>query len=207
MELRKVESAYESQKKLHGYSEDVHSRSLWGKLYPFSVMADELCCFPDDMKMIEDIGHVGVSRFLQVIGARIVAVGRAQELALEKENKSALDVAELSLALEEKEKTITELSSELAEEKRLRLSSAEEVKTTKVENDRLGSRVKELQAEVYEAFAQGFERAASQVRVLFPESDVDKLDATKVVVGGQLVEDEAVVVDEGEGSSIGDKIE
>ncbi|XLU26782.1 hypothetical protein S245_062848, partial [Arachis hypogaea] len=142
-----------------------------------------------------------------VIGARIVAVGRAEELALEKENKSAMDVTKLSLALKEKERTIAELSADLSEEKRLRLSSAEEVKAAKVENDRLGLRIKELQAEVYEAFAQGFERAASQVRVLFPESDVDKLDATKVVVGGQLVDDEAAAADEGEGSSIGDKIE
>ncbi|XP_016182665.1 uncharacterized protein LOC107624739 [Arachis ipaensis] len=212
MELQRVESAYESQKRLHGYLKDVHARSLWGKFYPFSVMADELCCFPDDMKMIDEVGHVGTSHFLQVIGACIVAVERAQELALERERKVSLDIAELCSAVQEKEKTIAELSyslslkeAEFVEERSLQLASAEQVKTVKGENNHLESRIKELEHEVYEAFAQGFDRAVSQVKVLFPESDVTKLDATKVVVNDQLMDDEAADGDDSKESSIGDK--
>ncbi|XLU82021.1 hypothetical protein S245_005441 [Arachis hypogaea] len=128
--LQMVESAYKSQKRLHGYDENEHGRSLWAKLYPFSTMADELCCFPDDMKMIDEVGRVGVSRFLQVIGARIVAIGRSQELALEREEKEATRVEELSGIIQKKDEKIVELYSfiekkelELAEEQKLRKSS------------------------------------------------------------------------------------
>ncbi|XP_020978598.1 uncharacterized protein LOC110271725 isoform X2 [Arachis ipaensis] len=143
---------------------------------------------------------LGTSHFLQVIGAHIVAIGRTQELALEKEKKEALSAAELSAAVQEKEKVIIELSSflkrketELIEERRLQLSSAEQKKTVKSENDQLVARLKELETDVYEAFAQGFDRVVSQVKVFFPEADVMKLDATKVVVNNELVNNDAMV--------------
>ncbi|XLT88453.1 hypothetical protein HN873_010206 [Arachis hypogaea] len=210
MILEKVESAYKSQKRLHGYDENEHARSLWAKLYPFSTMADELCCFPDDMKMIEEVGRAGVSRFLQVIGARIVAIGRAQELALDREQMEASRVEELSGIIQEKDQKIAELVAsmekkelELADEKKLQKSLSEKLKVVESENDQLSARVKELEGGVYEAFAQGFDRAVSQVKVVCPEADPSKLDVMKVVVNGELVEDEGA--GESEGSSIGDK--
>ncbi|QHO35921.1 uncharacterized protein DS421_9g279430 [Arachis hypogaea] len=149
--LQMVEFAYESQKRLHGYVEDEHAKSLWAKLFPCMTLADELCCFPEDMKTINEVGRVGTSRLLQVIGTRIVAIGRTQELALEKEEKKALSVAELSAVVQEKEKVIVERSSslkqkemELTEEKQLQLSSVEQAKTKKSENDQLVASVKVL---------------------------------------------------------------
>ncbi|QHO19251.1 uncharacterized protein DS421_11g327240 [Arachis hypogaea] len=208
MILEKVESAYESQKRLHGYDENEHARSLWAKLYPFSTMADELCCFPDDMKMIEEVGRAGV------IGARIVAIGRAQELALDREQTEASHVEELSGIIQEKDQKIAELVAsiekkelELADEKRLQKSSSEKLKVVESENDQLSSRIKESEGGIYEAFAQGFDRAVSQVKVLYPEADSSKLDVMKVVVNGKLVEDESVAGSDSEGSSMGDKID
>ncbi|XLU23239.1 hypothetical protein S245_059305 [Arachis hypogaea] len=88
-------------------------RLLWSRFFPFATLTDELCRFPEDSKMINEVGRAGISRFLQVVGARIVAVGRAQELAIETEEKESLNIAELSASLQEKEKTIVELSSSL----------------------------------------------------------------------------------------------
>ncbi|KAL4396767.1 hypothetical protein AHAS_Ahas01G0124800 [Arachis hypogaea] len=51
---------------------------------------------------------------------------------------------------------------------------------------------KELETEVYEAFVQRFNQVVSQVKVVFPEIDVEKLDATKVVVNEKLVDDNAL---------------
>ncbi|XLU59394.1 hypothetical protein S245_018603 [Arachis hypogaea] len=207
-----VEAAYESQRRLHAYREDDSMRSLWSRFFSFATLADEVCRFPEDSKMIEEVGRAGMSRFLQVIGARLVAIGRVQELAVESEVKDSVEISELSTAVQEKEKMITELSSslkgkeeELAEEKRLHSSVLEGNKTLTSENDRLMARVKELENEIYEAFAQGFERATDQVRVLFPEVDAAKLDATKIIVDGELIDDE--VGKQSDSSSIGDKIE
>ncbi|XP_072065650.1 uncharacterized protein [Arachis hypogaea] len=212
MILQMVESAYESQKRLHRYDENMHARSLWAKLYPFGTMADELCCFPDDMKMIDEVGRAGVSRFLQVIGARIVSIGRTQELTLDREQNEASRVEELSGIIQKKVQKIAELSAsmekkelELADERNLQKTSSEKLKILESENDQFFARIKELEGGIYEAFAQGFERAVSQVKVLYPEADSSKLDVMKVVVNGELIEDEAVAGSESEGSSIGDK--
>ncbi|XLU80633.1 hypothetical protein S245_004053 [Arachis hypogaea] len=141
-----VEAAYESQKRLHCYREDDNMRSLWSRFFPFATLADEVCRFPDDSKMIEEVGRSGMSRFLQVIGARLVAIGRVQELAVESEVKESVDISELSAAVQEKDKKNIELSSslkekeeELAEERRLHGEVVEVNKVLKSDSDRLAA--------------------------------------------------------------------
>ncbi|KAL4305950.1 hypothetical protein AHAS_Ahas16G0129500 [Arachis hypogaea] len=116
-----------------------------------------------------------------VIGARLVSVSQTQELAFEKEKRDAVSIEELTKSMEH------------------------ELKELKVEKEQLVARVKELETEVYEAFTQGFDQAVSQVRVLFSETDVKKLDVTKVVVNEKLVDDDAMGKGRGESSSIGEK--
>ncbi|XLU56599.1 hypothetical protein S245_051247 [Arachis hypogaea] len=94
---------------------------------------------------------------------------------------------------------------ELADERKLQKTSSEKLKVMGSENDQLSARIKELESGIYEAFAQGFDRTVSQVKVLYPESDPSKVDVMKVVVNGELVDDEAGAGSDGEGSSMGDK--
>ncbi|XP_057744342.1 uncharacterized protein LOC130962214 [Arachis stenosperma] len=99
--------------------------------------SEEFGQFPADGKMINEVGHIGAS--LQEVGARLVSIGRTQEL----------------------------------------------------EKEQLAARVKELETKVSEAFGQGFYRAVTQVKAVFPEIDVDKLHVTKVVLDGKLVDEDA----------------
>ncbi|XP_020968813.1 uncharacterized protein LOC110267506 [Arachis ipaensis] len=108
--------------------------------------------------MINEIGHIGASCFLQVIGARLVSIGCTQEVSFEMEKKDTATIEELTKFANEKEQKVIELSSslkqknaELAGVKSLQLSTEEELKKLKVENQQLGARVKELETELYKA--------------------------------------------------------
>ncbi|QHN92126.1 uncharacterized protein [Arachis hypogaea] len=205
-----VESAYESQKVLHGYSIDDHAKSLWSKLFPFMTLAEQFGQFPVDVEMINKVGPSGVSRFLQVIGARLVSIGRTQELSFEAGKKDTITVAELTKITEEKERKVKELTSslksqrsELEDARSQQESTNKEISELKIHNEQLVARLGELENEIYESFAQGFDRAVSQMRVLFPDFDAGKLDATKTVVDGKLIDDEAL--EKADGSSIGER--
>ncbi|QHO35683.1 uncharacterized protein [Arachis hypogaea] len=75
-----IESSYKSQEELHGYRVDDHAKSLWSKLFPFVTLSEQFGQFPVDVEMINRVGPAGVSRFLQVIGARLVSIGRHRRL-------------------------------------------------------------------------------------------------------------------------------
>ncbi|KAL4392968.1 uncharacterized protein LOC107621249 isoform X1 [Arachis ipaensis] len=126
----------ETHKRKNHHEGDVMEETCKKKA-KFVEGSEEFGQFPADGKMINEVGHIGAS--LQEVGARLVSIGRTQEL----------------------------------------------------EKEQLAARVKELETKVSEAFGQGFYRAVTQVKAVFPEIDVDKLDVTKVVLDGKLVDEDA----------------
>ncbi|XP_020973189.1 uncharacterized protein LOC110269579 [Arachis ipaensis] len=115
--------------------------------------------FPANVEMINKVGPSGVSRFLQVIGARLVFIGRTQELAFEAEKKDSATVVELTKIAEEKDRRVNELSSSL-KSKNFELENArsqqeamgKEVNDLKSQNSQLVAHIGELETEVYESF-------------------------------------------------------
>ncbi|XP_052110959.1 uncharacterized protein LOC127742417 [Arachis duranensis] len=89
-------------------------RSLFGLIYfLFWSLLTNSANFPDDIKMINEIGHIGASHFLQVISTRLVSIGHTQEVSFEKEKKDAATIEKLTKFVNEKEQKVIELSSSL----------------------------------------------------------------------------------------------
>ncbi|XP_025667737.1 uncharacterized protein [Arachis hypogaea] len=203
------------QEKLHSFEEEGDGSSVWDKKFPFNVLADEIVQSAPDVARIEEVGDVGIDQFMQVLGFRLVSIGRSQEKRHKMMLGNSLEITELKEQLKSKEIVLTELKEELS-------VSKEKLKLVKEDHERavesLGKKVNELstmsdqiievtaklkhmesnhEAEILDAFAEGFERAVIQAKFLHPEEDFTALDPSKVVRDGQLVDDEEVVEEEG----------
>ncbi|MED6172570.1 hypothetical protein PIB30_051282 [Stylosanthes scabra] len=169
--LDEVKTFTENQKKLHGYvgAED--------------LIAEEHFQWKADFDLIESISDVGRAQFMQVYAARMLCIGRYEELKARKE-------------AEQKKGGKSGVRKEHGEG---------EKDTASLEKDKtdLKSRVVELcgqkkEAEVnkenhgYNMLLVGFERAKKQAEFLYPEMSFDKLDPIKVVHNGALVDDDEV---------------
>ncbi|KAL1299597.1 hypothetical protein AAHE18_18G121800 [Arachis hypogaea] len=102
-----------------------------------------------------------VRRGLWIMGARLVSIGRTQELALENKNKIAISVEELVMALKEKEKEVSELTSSL-KTKGQQHDLEDNVRDLRSKKEKFEAQIKELETKVYDTFAQGFDRAVDQ---------------------------------------------
>ncbi|QHN95916.1 uncharacterized protein LOC110265772 [Arachis ipaensis] len=131
----------------------------------------------------------------QIVTLRLLCMGHTAELMGAEES---LKVATLEKSLKEKEAVIIDVTakmksgeSEIANLQDQIRSLQGQIKEHDNEKGRMTSQIHELENDVLEMFATGFDRAVSQVVAFAPEFDVGKLDVTKIVVNRELVEDEA----------------
>ncbi|QHN96310.1 uncharacterized protein LOC107612775 [Arachis ipaensis] len=130
------------------------------------TLADQFGQFSADVKLINEVGASGVCGYVQIMGARLVSIGRTQELALENKNKIAISVEELVMALKEKEKEVSELTSSL-KTKGQQHDLEDNVRDLRSKKEKFEAQIKELETKVYDTFAQGFDRAVDQVNTCF----------------------------------------
>ncbi|MED6151322.1 hypothetical protein PIB30_081405 [Stylosanthes scabra] len=83
--LEEVKVFIENQRKLHAYvgSEDLNS--VWSEHYPLPVIAEEHFQSKADCDLIESVGEVGRAQFMQVYAARLLCLGRYEELKAKRE--------------------------------------------------------------------------------------------------------------------------
>ncbi|QHN97907.1 uncharacterized protein DS421_18g631410 [Arachis hypogaea] len=202
--------AFDWQKKLHGFIVGSSSHSLWSKQFNFAELSDRASQYPGDMLMTRRVGMEALGKFVQVVASRLFCVGRTAEL-IGTEQQEAVDkvssleksygtrIVDLEKAVKEKDDAVTSAvaKAKKAEDEVVRLRDQirllqAEVKEHDVAKGRLTSRVHELEEAGMEMFSYGFDRAVSQIALLALEFDCDKLDMTKIVVGGKLVVDGTV---------------
>ncbi|XLR61558.1 hypothetical protein S83_012230 [Arachis hypogaea] len=198
-----ISAAHESQVILHGYKEGPRN-SLWSSGYPFMAVADEVA------QVIHDAGKVGIARYLQVIGARLLSIGRTTELDAILEGDQVAAIKGLKKSLEDRDARVEKLKTKvkvLKEKVQNAKSELQKVRCdleSKVEEtEKANARILELQEEVLLAFTFGFDRAVAQIGVFFPSFDVSKLDVIKVVNNGCLLDDEAMSEKGDESASVG----
>ncbi|RYR43574.1 hypothetical protein Ahy_A08g039988 [Arachis hypogaea] len=169
-------------------------------------MADEFAQVDADVKTIHDAGKIGVARYLQVMGACLLSIGRTFELdaILDADNVAA--VKKLKESLQERDSKIEKLRAEVKNVKK-----ASETEVVKLKGDLeanvtelvgLKARVAELEEEVLTAFTLGFDRAVAQIGVVAPDADVSLLDVTKIVSNGRLMDDGTLPENQGESESV-----
>ncbi|XP_072089618.1 uncharacterized protein [Arachis hypogaea] len=203
------------QERLHSFVEEGDGSSVWDKKFPFNVVADEVVQSASDVARIEEVGDVGIDQYMQVLGFRLVSIGRSQEKRHRKMSQDVAGVDELKEQLRKKDALITDLKKELSVLKeKLKLEKEEHEKAV----ESLGKKVNELstmsdqiievtsklkqmessrEADVIDAFAEGFERAVIQAKFLHPGEDFAAMDPSKIVQDGQLVDDEEAAEEEG----------
>ncbi|QHN98165.1 uncharacterized protein DS421_18g633690 [Arachis hypogaea] len=117
------------QEKLHSFEEEGDGSSVWDKKFPFNVLADEIVQSAPDVARIEEVGDVGIDQFMQVLGFRLVSIGRSQEKRHKMMLGNSLEITELKEQLKSKEIVLTELKEELS-------VSKEKLKLVKEDHER-----------------------------------------------------------------------
>ncbi|XP_072067673.1 uncharacterized protein [Arachis hypogaea] len=162
------------------------------------------------MLMTRRIGMEGLGKFVQIIGSRLMCVGRTTELI----GAEQQEVVDKAAAVERSYKTkIDELEKSIKERDDVIVSAVAKAKESEEEVTRLRDQIRLLQSEVMEndvakggltariheleengmeMFSYGFERAVSQISLLAPEFDIGRLDMTKIVANGKLAVDGTV---------------
>ncbi|RYR30330.1 hypothetical protein Ahy_B01g055126 [Arachis hypogaea] len=152
-----------NQKALHGYKGGEDLNSLWSEDFPVSMVADAYCQNPADVKLVQDTGDTG--------------------------DRSSVNVYWLNSGAEAHTGWEKLTAAENAEKKPKGDKAALEARLVV-----LGTEKKQLEVAKedhgLEMFAAGFDRAVEQARLLAPEVDLSAMDPCKVVVEGELVEDE-----------------
>ncbi|XP_020962537.1 myosin-4-like isoform X2 [Arachis ipaensis] len=206
--LGEIEKFIKNQKELHGYKRNIDPLSMWSEHFPFMLMADEYGQCSTDVKLVHDVDDVGIAQYLQVIGGRLLSIGRTQELKhasdtfdkksmeklmqenLEKEKKFRVALEQIELK-DEKMKGLMEKMLQL-EEKEKKLDEDKVDLQTKVMELTMEKKSLETDKENhgFEMFIFGFDRAVEQVRFIAPTLDFAVMDPCKVVINGQLVDDD-----------------
>ncbi|MED6113061.1 hypothetical protein PIB30_067493 [Stylosanthes scabra] len=213
--LSEVVLAMESQRVLHGYSGDQNVSSLWCEHYPFMSVIDKYFQSPVDVKMINEIEDVAINRFMQVVGARMMCIGREREVGLLADGDIRKQMDNLLTMVKEKDKKIASLSDalnlkveevgDLKKQVGVLKPQAKELCEVKEEVMHVKRALKETEENRFKMFAQGFNRVVSQVRVLAPDFDVNVMHVAKIVLNGKLVDDDVVEEEEGESEAVVDK--
>ncbi|MED6209216.1 hypothetical protein PIB30_052571 [Stylosanthes scabra] len=176
MAMDEVEKAFKSQLSLHGYKGSEDLSSLWSENYPFTALAEDYGQSLADVKFVTEAGA------LAVMGPRMMSIGRTKEKMLLKMFEEKAVVSKMESLLKVKEDVVSSLTATI---------ETKEYEMAKLEVD-----LKEKTDQGYEMYVQGFERAVSQVRVIAPNVDVNKMDVTKVVVNGVMVDYDIVGQDD-----------
>ncbi|MED6195569.1 hypothetical protein PIB30_039084 [Stylosanthes scabra] len=187
------DGASDKGKKLHGYVGAEDLSSVWSEHFPLPVVAEEHFQSKADFDLIESVSDIGRAQFMQVYAARMLCIGRYEELKARKEakrkrnegDKELLGVKAENEGLKEKvqklEKDRAELETRVVELCGLK----KEVEASKEDHG-------------YEMLLAGFARAKRQAEFFFPEIQFDKLDPIKVVHNGALVDDDEVDLEGGD---------
>ncbi|MED6133466.1 hypothetical protein PIB30_028532 [Stylosanthes scabra] len=144
---------------------------------------------------------------MQVYAARLLCIGRYDELKARKE-------------IEQKKEDSAKLQKNMEREKKLQLAmehvalKEKDVLDLKSENEELKGKVEKLEKDKtcleareaetskehhgYEMLVVGFERAMKQAGFFFPEVKFDQLDPIKVVHNGALVDEDEVDAEGGD---------
>ncbi|XP_072092605.1 uncharacterized protein [Arachis hypogaea] len=162
------------------------------------------------MSRIEEVGDVGIDQFMQVLGFRLASIGRSQEKRHRKVLQSAAESTDLKGQLETKETMLSELKKEhsitkekLKLEKEEHESAKESLGKKESELTTINERIVEVtlqlkqiessrEADILDAFAEGFECSVIQGKFLCPGGEFTAIDPSKIVRNGQLVDDEEV---------------
>ncbi|MED6195780.1 hypothetical protein PIB30_041274 [Stylosanthes scabra] len=78
--LEEVKVFAEKQKKLHGYIGKEDLTSVWSEHFPFSVLAEEHFQSKTGLDLIGSVDSVTRAQFMQVYAARLLCLGRFEEL-------------------------------------------------------------------------------------------------------------------------------
>ncbi|XP_015972720.1 uncharacterized protein LOC107496030 isoform X2 [Arachis duranensis] len=181
---------------------------MWSEHFPFMLMADEYGQCSTDVKLVHDVDDIGIAQYLQVIGGRLLSIGRTQELKhasatfdkksmeklmqenLEKEKKLRVALEQIELK-DEKMKGLMEKML-LLEEKEKKLDEDKVDLQTKVMEMTMEKKTLETDKKNhgFDMFILGFDRAVEQARFIAPTLDFAVMDPCKVVINGQLVDDD-----------------
>ncbi|MED6180576.1 hypothetical protein PIB30_011337 [Stylosanthes scabra] len=214
--LEEVKLITEKQKKLHGYAGEEDLTSVWSEHFPISVVAEEHFQSKTDLDLIDSVDSVTRAQFMQVYAARLLCIGRYEELKAreEAEQKKKEEGASVQ-KLVELERKLKVASDQLAVREKEMLELKTDVeglkgKLQKLDKDKtdLEARVVELAVEKKEAETSKenhgyamleivFERARKQAEFFYPDLKFDNLDPIKVVYNGALVDDDEVDVEGG----------
>ncbi|MED6144764.1 hypothetical protein PIB30_018612 [Stylosanthes scabra] len=200
--LEEVKLITEKQKKFHGYAGEEDLTSVWSEHFLIFVVAEEHFQSKTDLDLIDSVDSVTRSQFIQVYAARLLCIGRYEELKARGEaewKKEESKEIQKSLEIERKQQVVNEQlvlrEKELSELK----TDVESLKgkLQKLDKDKtdLEARVVELVVEKKEAemskenhgYAMleiGFERARKQAEFFYPDLKFDNLDPIKVVHSG-----------------------
>ncbi|MED6120674.1 hypothetical protein PIB30_023140 [Stylosanthes scabra] len=203
--LDEVKRCTERQRPLHGYVGEEDLTSVWSEHFPMSVVAEEHFQSKMDLELLGSMDDKTRAQFMQVCAARLLCLGRFEELKankLEKELEAAREQNNL------KDKEMLELKSTV-EGLKGKLQKFEKEKTE------FEARVVELCVEKkeaeqskedhgYDMMAAGFERARKQAEFLYPDIKFDNLDPVKVVHNGALVDDDEVDLEGGDDHNPGE---
>ncbi|KAL4328294.1 hypothetical protein AHAS_Ahas13G0185700 [Arachis hypogaea] len=150
------------------------------------MITDEFGQFSRDKAMAEEVGDIAVAQFMQVIGLWVVSLGRSQEIRHRNSSGLSEELDKLSKELNTKKNVIADLEAKLLEKKKeltiVKDKYDKEAKQLKKRDADLSSmqekmievtvKAKELekvkQAEILDAFVEGFERAILQAKFLLP---------------------------------------
>ncbi|MED6205355.1 hypothetical protein PIB30_016942 [Stylosanthes scabra] len=214
--LEEVKGITEKQKVMHGYVAKEDLTSVWSEHFPISVVAEEHFQSKMGLELIDSVDGVTRAQFLQVYAARLLCLGRYEELKAREETEQkkgkSLEVqraleAERRLQvvteqLDGKEKEMVEMKADV-ESLKGKLQKLEKDKT------QLEARVAELCVERkeleqsredhgYDMMAARFERAQKQAQFFYPSIKFDQLNPIKVVHKGALVDDDEVDLEDGD---------
>ncbi|MED6150997.1 hypothetical protein PIB30_078063 [Stylosanthes scabra] len=146
-----------------------------------SVLHEEHFQSPADLKILERVGKVATTRYMQVQAARLLYIGHGMEVEALEEEKS------------EKSKKSESLEKSIEREKKLQLA-LEQVALKEREGVLLKEEIEDLKAE-REMFAIAWDRAKAQAELFAPGVKFDDMDPLKVVYKGKLIDDDQVHVE------------
>ncbi|QHN95762.1 TMV resistance protein N [Arachis hypogaea] len=212
-----VKSVFYRQHRLHGFLPGANPHSLWSDQFPLAELVDRVSQFSMDMALTRRVGLEGMGKFIQIVASRLLCVGRTTELLGSEQQALIERAASSERLLKEREKAVSDVTAKVKEredevedlrkqikllkkekedevgrlQEQIRMLQADFKENDKVKGE-MAARLNELEEEKMDMFLGGFDRAVSQVLLFAPDFDVGKLNVAKIVVNGQLANDEGV---------------
>ncbi|MED6158602.1 hypothetical protein PIB30_034233 [Stylosanthes scabra] len=187
--LEEVKLITERQRRLHGYGGEEDLTSVWSEHFPISVVAKEHFQSKTDLDLIGSVDDLTRAQFMQVCAARLLCLGRYEELKArgEAERKKEEKVEGLKSNVEQLKGKLQKLDKEKTELEARVVELCVEKKEAETSKENHGYAMLEI----------GFERARKQAEFFYPDLKFDSLDPIKVVHNGALVDDDEVDVEGG----------